>query len=76
MRIVSLDELNDEMKLARDLIDPENGRILLGAGTDGLPRFVERLKALGVGYIYVEDSVTADLEIPASVSDEMRHSAE
>ena len=75
MRIVSVDELNDEMKLTRDLIDPENGRVLLGSGTGGLHRFAERLKSLGFGYVYVEDSITADLKIPAGVSEEMRHSA-
>ena len=76
MRIVAVDELNNEMKLARDVIDPESGRVLLGAGASGLPHYSSRFRAIGVGYLYVDDPCSAGIEIPPSVSDEIRAGAE
>jgi HD-GYP domain-containing protein (c-di-GMP phosphodiesterase class II) len=76
MRIVSVDELTEDMVLAREIIDQETGRILLGDGTANLPQFASRLQAIGVNYLFVEDSIAADLDIPVSISVEMRHSAE
>lgn len=76
MRIVSVDELTAEMKLAREIIDPQSGRVLLSAGATRLNQFAGRLRSIGVSYLYVEDSIAADIQIPVSVSDEMRLSAE
>jgi HD-GYP domain-containing protein (c-di-GMP phosphodiesterase class II) len=76
MRIVSVDELTEDMVLTREIIDQETGRILLGSGTSKLPQFASRLQTIGVNYLFVEDSIAADLDIPVSISAEMRRSAE
>jgi len=75
MRVVSVDELTEDMKLIREIIDRETGRILLGAGAGKLPQFTGRLKTMGINYLYVDDPIASDIEIPVDVSDEMRRSA-
>ncbi len=76
MRIVSVDDLTEEMILAREIVDPENGRVLLGSGAAGLPRHSQRLRGIGVYYAYVEDPLSVGIAIPAAISDEIRLNAE
>jgi HD-GYP domain-containing protein (c-di-GMP phosphodiesterase class II) len=76
MRIVLIDELTPDMELAREIIDPNNGRVLLNSGAVGLSHHKERLRGLGISYLYVKDSVSADIVIPVDVSEEIRISAE
>ena len=76
MRMVMIDELTEEMTLSREIIDQETGRILLGVGAADLLQYASRLRAMGVNYVYVMDSLSADIDIPVAVSDEIRLSAE
>lgn len=76
LRIVLLEDVNDAMTLSRGIIDPENGRVLLGVGCGNLLRFSDRLKKAGVKYLYVEDEVSAGIEIPRTLRDDVRSSAE
>ena len=72
MRIVLLDELTEEMKLARDVIDADTGRVLLGIGGMNLPRHMERLQSNGIDYIYVQDDIATDIELPPLLREELR----
>ena len=72
MRIVLLDELTEEMKLARDVIDADTGRVLLGIGGMNLPRHMERLQSNGIDYIYVQDDIATDIELPTLLREELR----
>ena len=76
MRIVAVDELTAEMELARDIIDPETGRILLGSGAAGMVQYAERLRGAGIHYVYVSDAVSRDIEITPAVAEDIRVSAE
>lgn len=76
MRIVAVDELTEEMVLAREIINPDTGRVLLSSGAAGLRQYAGRLLKLGINYVYVEDTVAADIEIPVTVSEEIRLTAE
>jgi HD-GYP domain-containing protein (c-di-GMP phosphodiesterase class II) len=76
VRIVSIDELTEDMKLARHIIDRDTGRILLGVGVSDLVQYADRLRGNGITYIYVEDSVSAGIDIPQSVSEDLLQSAE
>ena len=76
MRIVTVDELTPEMILAREVIDRENGRILLAKGSLGLVNFRERLRKSNVQYLYVEDPVSADLPLDSMLREEIRSQAE
>ncbi|MHC1761360.1 MAG: HD-GYP domain-containing protein [Negativicutes bacterium] len=76
MRIVSLNELKPEMELAREIMDPDNGRVLLNVGAVGLLQYAERLRGIGINYLYVREALSADITIPATVKDALRYSAE
>lgn len=76
MRIVTLDELTDDMKLARDIIDPDTGRVLLGQGAASLPRFAARLQGSGIGYVYVRDNVAVGLELKPGLNEALRAEAD
>ena len=76
MRIVSIDELTVDMKLARNIIDRDTGRVLLGVGVSDLVQYADRLRGVGINYIYVEDSVSAGIDLPQSVSEDLLQSAE
>ena len=72
MRIVMIDELTNDMKLAREVIDPETGRVLLGAGGTNLQKYADRLRNIGASYVYVQDEIAEDVELPDTVCEELR----
>jgi HD-GYP domain-containing protein (c-di-GMP phosphodiesterase class II) len=71
LRIVTIDELTDEMVLAREIIDCETGRVLLGKGSTSLQHYNLRLRNLGIKWLYVDDSVSADIEIVPAAREEI-----
>lgn len=76
LRIVLLNDLNEEMELAREIMDPDSGRILLGVGCTRLERFAERLKKAGIQYLYVEDPASQGITVPKMLREELRASME
>lgn len=60
--VVALEELTEDV-LAREVIDGETARVLLGKGTVNLPQYSDRLRSIGVRWLYVEDAVSAGIEI-------------
>ena len=57
MRRIMLENVTPDMSLARPLYSAD-GIILLNAGLEMRPMYVERLRELDVTYIYVEDDLT------------------
>ena len=76
MRVVTLEDLNEDMVLAREIIDGENARVLLGKGTANLPQYADRLRGIGVKWLYVEDAVSAGIEIKPALRQELADQAE
>lgn len=74
MRRILLDTITEGMKLAKPLYNAD-GNILLNAGLELTGRYVDRLRALDITYIYVEDDLTADIDIPDVVSEKARSEA-
>jgi HD-GYP domain-containing protein (c-di-GMP phosphodiesterase class II) len=71
MRRILLENITSGMKLAKPLYSAE-GIVLLTAGIEITERFVTRLKELDVTYIYVEDELTQDIDIPDVISEKTR----
>lgn len=71
MRRILLDNITSGMKLAKPLYTAD-GKILLNAGLEMKERYIERLRDLDVTYIYIEDELTADIDVPDVVSDQSR----
>lgn len=71
MRRILLENIASGMKLAKPLYTAD-GRILLNAGLELRERYISRLRELDVSYIYVEDELTADVEVPDVVSEKTR----
>jgi HD-GYP domain-containing protein (c-di-GMP phosphodiesterase class II) len=59
------------MKLAKPLYNAD-GMILLNAGIELQDRFIDRLKELDVSYIYVEDDLTQDIDVPDVIGEKTR----
>lgn len=58
MRLISIDEYNPKlMQLARPIFD-KHRRILLGAGRTIHPAYLERLVALDIRYLFIEDATS------------------
>ncbi|MCX7569596.1 HD-GYP domain-containing protein [Tumebacillus sp. DT12] len=74
MRYVSLQRLNQGARLARPLLD-EKGVILLGAGAELTPFIIQRLTALGIPAVYIEDGRTEDAVPDDVISQETRQQA-
>lgn len=74
MRLVHIDELDDDMVLAKPIIDRH--RYLLCKGQDNLTRFKDKLEELGISYIYIEDDISEDIEINEAVREETRQNAQ
>lgn len=71
MRRILLENITPGMKLAKPLYTAE-GIVLLNAGIELTKRFVNRLKELEVTYIYVEDDLTKDIDIPDVIGEKTR----
>jgi len=71
MRRILLDNVASGMKLARPLYSAE-GKILLNAGLDLKERYIERLRELDITYVYIEDELTSDIDVPDVVSEKSR----
>ena len=76
MRIVAVEELTADMELVREVLDPDTGRILLMKGARGLVHHADRLRGIGIHYLYVKDDIAGDVEIPAAIAEETRICAE
>lgn len=71
MRRVLLDNITSGMKLAKPLYSAD-GMILLNAGIELKDRFINRLKELDVTYVYIEDTLTQDIDVPDVISEKTR----
>lgn len=71
MRRILLENISAGMKLAKPLYNAD-GMVLLNAGIELKSRFVSRLKELDVTYLYVEDALTQDIDIPDVISEKTR----
>jgi HD-GYP domain-containing protein (c-di-GMP phosphodiesterase class II) len=65
LRRANINSLEPGVKLARPIYT-ENGSTLIGIGVELSQRFIDRLKSLGVDYVYIEDKWTLDI-IPEDV---------
>lgn len=69
MRLVFLDEIRPGAVLARPVYN-ERGAVLLAAGVELTDDLIARLKARGIGRVYVRDPRTADVEARGHLNDE------
>jgi HD-GYP domain-containing protein (c-di-GMP phosphodiesterase class II) len=70
MRKVPLNLITPDMKLGKSIYN-ENF-LLLRQGTTNLQRYVNKLMELDIGSIYVDDSLSDDIEVHDAISDETR----
>lgn len=71
MRLVSIDNVNENMRVGRTIYGG-NGEVLLNAGTMLSPNLLDRIKQLDFKAIYVEDKLSENLEIKDVISTELR----
>lgn len=71
MRLVRTENLTPEMTLAKNVY--KQGCIYLKSGQRNICKYDERLKNLGVDYVYVFDEASEDIEIQETVSEATRH---
>lgn len=71
MRLVVLDDLTDDMVLAKPLYQ-DIGMILLSEGATNLTKYRDKIKKLGFEYVYVEDEISQGIQIDDVVSKEVR----
>lgn len=70
MRKVPLDMLTPDMKLARTIV--QGNSVLIRAGSKNLNRYNKQLRKLGITSLYIEDTVSEDIDIEDIVSDKTR----
>lgn len=70
MRLVSLEMLDSNMILARDIVN--RGNTILRKGLSGINKYSARLKKLGISYIYIEDDTCNDIIVPDVITDDTR----
>ncbi|HWQ61513.1 MAG TPA: HD-GYP domain-containing protein [Negativicutes bacterium] len=71
MRRILLENVTTGMKLAKPLYSAD-GKVLLNAGLELKERYIGRLRDLEVTYVYIEDDLTADIDVPDVVSEKAR----
>lgn len=70
MRKVSIFMIKPDMRLAKSIY--YNNRLLVSEGTSNLNRFITTLSNKGIYYIYIQDSISEDIDIPEGISDQTR----
>lgn len=70
MRLVSLEMLDENMTLARDIVN--RGIPILKKGVSGIDKYAPKLHELGIRYLYVEDNIGSDIKVPDVISDNTR----
>lgn len=71
MRKVYLPDIQPHMYLARDIYH-FNG-LLLKAGTCNLNRYLNSLSNLGISFLYINDKLSEDIEIPDAIAEDTRN---
>lgn len=74
MRLVTTKSLVENDTLSKPVYH-ENGSVLIQAGIPLSRRTINRLIKLGIGYVYIDDEVTKDLEVKNAISEETRTKA-
>ncbi|WP_379136095.1 HD-GYP domain-containing protein [Paenibacillus sp. sgz500958] len=74
MRLVSVNKIQAGMRLGKRIYNDE-GLTLLADGIELTDALITRLSRLDIGYVYIEDALTADVEIPGLLHDETRNMA-
>lgn len=74
MRLVSTSSCPPGSKLARNIYN-ENGLILLSENVELTKKIINRLQALGIDYIYIQDARTDDIVAPEPLNEETRRQA-
>lgn len=70
MRKVVLDELTDDMVLAKSIYN--NGNMIMAEGTGNLTKYIDRLLSYEIYSVYVEDVISDGIVIEDSVREETR----
>lgn len=71
MQRISVTRLEPGMKVARHVFDAD-GRVLVAAGVVLRNSYINRLKELGVGSVYIQADILPAVEIPEVVKEETR----
>jgi len=71
MRIISVENIEPGMEIGRT-IHGANGTTLLAAGVELTPKFINRLKELGIASVYIRDEAIGEIEIDDVVSAKTR----
>lgn len=75
MRLITIDLLTDGMAVAKPVVH-NSGRILLAPGVSLTERLIERLKAQGVGQVWVEAEGPDEWKLSAEAAKEMERALE
>ena len=70
MRLVKVDKLEKDMKLAKPVYN--KNQCLLTAGQKSLNQYKEKFYELGINYLYIEDEFSYDIELNDTVSQKVR----
>lgn len=71
MRYVPIGAVRENMILAKNIYG-EQGQLLLNAGCKILNKHLESMISIGFAGVYIQDSLSEDIEIESIISDELR----
>lgn len=74
MRKVQIGMIKPGDKVAKPIFQ-ENGHVLLGVGVELNDRYIDRLRNLGIDFLFIEDELTADLIPEDTIREETRKRA-
>ncbi|MDT3425128.1 putative nucleotidyltransferase with HDIG domain [Paenibacillus forsythiae] len=74
MRLVPINRLQEGMRLGRKIYNDE-GLVLLSDGVVLNASLISRLSRIDIGYVYIHDELTEDVEIPDILQGETRNQA-
>src|SRR5688572_27648910 len=71
MRLININFIERGMRLGEPVFGP-TGQMLLAKGVELTPRYLERLRLIGVPAVYIQDADTSDVVVPCPITPEAR----
>lgn len=74
MRLISTKVLREEMVIAKTIWN-DSGMPLLQKGARITQRIIKRLLDLNIQYVYIDDEISKDIDVPEAISPKVRNAA-
>jgi HD-GYP domain-containing protein (c-di-GMP phosphodiesterase class II) len=72
LRLINIENVTDDMTLAKPIFYKDGSKVLLNIGCCNLQKYKDKLIDMGVHYLYINDNKTNEIEVVDAISEQTR----